>query len=802
MSQRQSTEREVRGNVGAFEQLPPQEKQRATRRSGKQNFVHWDPEKQREAFFAWLPKELHDAPGIDWRQLAPDIMRYCIFTIGSSPDAAVLAVAAASLHGAISLSSQYTTLKQMSMLWRELRSTDQIQCLGDLKQEQVWQKWTGRQGQNKAARARLLLDGYVSIATGHFPQYLLRLDPGDRQRMQQYALPPTPPGLREKCFPAKLVLAAQQASRKATTEILVPLYPILRQLIRFRKQLAERTLHTIREAQRKVEAGEAALPYHFQHTDTIPEVNRDARTIAEVQIQAREVTMKWVLWNKSTWVTHHPDRYGEERVRLAGGGQRSYTQEQNSFFVQFDGPASDCLWFGDLVEHRLLKGFDKNGIELEGDQERWQYARQLGFSDGCHCKRPGVLDTGDHWFAVQAERSDELLFEFESLYRGVLYGATLAMLALSNGRRMSELLQVSWNKERRVTRTETVMLLGEDGQPLMGEERNPLTRQVKLHFQYLLPKGAKSEEERQLFPLSKEAVRLLGEIKTLLEETYGEIPIVAPSRANTKYEHLKPERYLFQWDASADGEVGTISPSDAQTLLRFILFGLDLYTAQGKPIRVSVHVLRHVMATHARRYRHVPPEAIAHFFLHHRLKELMGRTPTTPDISEYYTLMTEEQRFAVIRADLDEQEEMDHALLQLIPSLPDLEQKNADLQAVYDVWHALHPTTFGNCGCPGLCPRGTDRALGLGCGYHVEDPEKLVAALIWRASYEPQARLLAVQGNAIDARQARIKVQQLDDMINVMRMQVQEETAGRYIPLHKVLPSPHRKREERHEAED
>jgi len=129
--------------------------------------------------------------------------------------------------------------------------------------------------------------------------------------MQQYALPPPPPGLREKCFPAKLVLAAQQASRKATTEILVPLYPILRQLIRFRKQLAERTLHTIREAQRKVEAGEAALPYHFQHTDTIPEVNRDARTITEVQIQAREVTMKWVLWNKSTWVTHHPDRYGE-----------------------------------------------------------------------------------------------------------------------------------------------------------------------------------------------------------------------------------------------------------------------------------------------------------------------------------------------------------------------------------------------------------------------------------------------------------------------------------------------------------
>ncbi len=132
----------------------------------------------------------------------------------------------------------------------------------------------------------------------------------------------------------------------------------------------------------------------------------------------------------------------------------------------------------------------------------------------------------------------------------------------------------------------------------------------------------------------------------------------------------------------------------------------------------------------------------------------------------------------------------------------DLEQKNTDLQAVFEIWHALHPTAFGHCGCPGLCPRGNDRSLCLGCGYHVEDPEKLGAALIWRASYEQQARLFEAQGNVIDARQARMKVQQLDDMINVMRMQREEEAAGRYIPLHKVLPSPHRKQEDRHEAED
>jgi hypothetical protein len=203
-------------------------------------------------------------------------------------------------------------------------------------------------------------------------------------------------------------------------------------------------------------------------------------------------------------------------------------------------------------------------------------------------------------------------------------------------------------------------------------------------------------------------------------------------------------------------------------------------------------VLRHVMATHARRHRNVPPEVIAHFFLHHRLRELTGGIPSLAEVSEYYTQMTVGQRSAIIQPDLDEQEEQDHALLQIAPTMRGLEQKNEDLQAVYEIWHALHPTALGYCGCPGLCPRGTDRSLCLGCRYHVEDPEKLGAAIAWRASYAQEEILFEAQGNAIDARLARIKVQFLDDMINVMRLQLDEEVAGRYIPVFKVLPSPYR----------
>lgn len=759
-------------------------------------FTEWDRTKQLQAFFAWLPQEIQDIPGIDWTNISPKVLGYCVHTIKESPDATLLAIAMASAYGACTESTLRSFMGQLYGLFKNLRLKCGMTMYTDLGQEQIWQTYAALC--QSGANAPQQLTAYAHFTTSHFPQYLQLLTLEERQRMQVYTLPSLPPDYRKRYFPHKSRQAKREARRKADTDILVPLYPVLRQLVRFRKQLAERVLRAIREARHKVETGEEALPFHFEHTDLIPQVNHDARTVADIQIVGREVTMKFILWDKPSWVLHHTKRYKHAVISDARGGRAAYVPDLNCFFVQFNGPSSDLLWIGDLIEHRLLHQFQKEGTNSPEYQKRWDYARQLGFSNGCITYRSGVLSPGDPWFADHHQEGD-LLFEPESLYRAVLFGSAMAMIALSNGSRVSELLQVSCNKERRITRTETVMLLDANGQPRYDEKGSPMTKQVKIYLQHLLPKGAKTEEERQLFPLSLEAMRLLGEIKAMLEEAHGEVPVVQPSRSSSKYEHLQPEQYLFQWAAASDGAQGVFSVQDVQVLLRFVLHGLDLSTSQGKPIHVSAHVLRHVMATHARHYRNVPPEAIAYFFLHHRLKALTGHAPLLSDISEYYTLMTEEQRFAVIRADLDEQEEIDHTLLHAAPTGCDLEQMNEDLRIIFELWHTLHPTALGYCGCPGLCPRGTDRALCLGCSYLVTDPERIGAALSWLNSYVQQAEQFELQGNLIDARQARIKVQLLDDVINVMRLQLQAEADGAYIPLHKVLPSPYDKQEGRNE---
>lgn len=44
-------------------------------------------------FFAWLPKVLHDAPGIQWDQLPSQAMGHLVRTVADHPDALPIALA-------------------------------------------------------------------------------------------------------------------------------------------------------------------------------------------------------------------------------------------------------------------------------------------------------------------------------------------------------------------------------------------------------------------------------------------------------------------------------------------------------------------------------------------------------------------------------------------------------------------------------------------------------------------------------------------------------------------------------------
>src|SRR5260370_1669051 len=133
------------GTGTSTETGPLKVKKRGTLRGGIQNFIHWEREEQLQAFLAWLPQELHDAPGMSWTQLPAELMGYCLRAIRNSPDAAHLALVAGSLPSTMNVNSQEPTLPHLNTLLRSLRARGFIQDLYHLNQELTLHHWAARQ---------------------------------------------------------------------------------------------------------------------------------------------------------------------------------------------------------------------------------------------------------------------------------------------------------------------------------------------------------------------------------------------------------------------------------------------------------------------------------------------------------------------------------------------------------------------------------------------------------------------------------------------------------------------------------
>jgi hypothetical protein len=521
---------------------------------GAHNFDQWEREDQLRAFFAWLPFQLHDAPGVNWSLLPASIMGYCIRNMGTSPDADYLAMAIASAHDVVSPNSLMQLLGNLHALLTTLRTVCGMERVCDLRSETIWNAFAAKTG-TTMSRSRQL-SSYSAVSLKHYPRYLRGLEAGDYLSMQQYQLPPMPHDFLKRVGKAYALNKRSRIRQQSIREMLSPLFPLLLRLVWSRKQLAERVLHAYRQALQHAETA-APLPLPFSHVDSLPLVIQRAGDGWE--IHQRAITMRFFLWNKRAWILAHQDRYSGRVITEAEQASGIYSPERDQFFVQFAGNPQDVLWFGDLIMNRLLQQFQRGLRDDPRYEERWKIARDHGFPHGCTTQQPGLLRNDSRWFAEHTMDGD-VLFEPEAIYRGILYAAALATLAMTSGGSVSELLQMSAGRW-----VET-----------------PEGRQ-----QRLLPERARGEDARRLFKVSPEAGQLLGEIEQGLVETYGEIPVIGPSRQITKFDQLQHERYFFQWHRCM------VDPHDTNVLLRFLLYGVNLASADGRALRFSMEQIRY-----------------------------------------------------------------------------------------------------------------------------------------------------------------------------------------------------------------
>ncbi len=717
-------------------------------------------------FFAWLPPVLRDAPGMHWDQLPSQVMGHLVRTVGDHPDALPIVLAVGCAMHAMKRQTLLHISSTLFSLFRRLRTQFGMSALSQLRNRELWTRFVT--GRTLSAGEVRMLTVYASIAFTHERTYLESLDERHRLLLEPYALPPLPARFLERYAQRRATATAAEVRRKEQSDVLVPLFPLLVELAQLRKQAAERLYQAFCTSRDQARRGDIQLPYRFEYTDRSFSVTEDAPTMAAVALIEREVALSLTLWNRASWVEAHPELYGrcsqwQRKRRLF-----AYAAEKDLYFLQYEGPLEDLLWCGDVLAHWPVLTPPTSASEAEEAQARsWHTVLCLN--------RPGLLappKRSSVWFR-HAMSTGAILFEPESLYRGTLYATALATLALTNGSRVSELLQVS------ASRFETIVV-----DELKHQQ--PTGRKIGILVQKLLPKGYTQESERQFFLIGDMAARLLREIGQLLEATHdGSIPVVHPTRS-TKEDDLAPEPYLFQWNASVDGRLGLLTREDVARLLRFLFHGLAFTTRTGKPIRIAPHLLRHVLATHARTVQNVPAEAVA-YLLHHRVTlSSSAQALSIPEATAYYSRLPIAHLLALLfEVQATFTWPSDRSYLPA-PTPRTLEQMDEALRQIFEQWSLIGPTVLGFCSA-GLCIRPDHRALCLGCRFLVPHYSNLARASTWRQLYVLHAEQHEAHGHLIDAKQARQMIQYLDDIITIMHIQIKARQDGGYLPFADTL---------------
>jgi hypothetical protein len=707
------------------------------------------------AFFAWLPKILHEVPDIRWEHLPSPVMGYLIRTVADSPDAVCITLAVGCAMSAQKPKVLYSACTALTQLLKKLRSQYGISTLDELGERSVWERFV--EGRMISGGELTKLKRYEAFASTHRQSFESGLTQRQQVIWKPYLLPPLPRGFIDNKAQRKAVVAASENRRKEQSEVILPLFPLLVEIAQLRKQAAERLIKEFRKQRDRAIAGEIELPHQFQYVDRQFSVSEHATTLSEVQLIEREVTLSFTLWNRIQWVNKHAALYASYVRSDVKRQQAAYAPERNGGFLQYEGPTGDLLWCGDLIANQLLGNYRRQGFVVS---------------------RPALLSPADSdakWLASARRLSGAVLFEPESLYRGTLFAAALATLSLTNGSRVSELLQVS------ASRFETIVV-----DEL--KNRQPTGRKIGICVQKLLPKGYAHESERQFFLISGVAVRYLKEIGELLRAVHGGIiPVVHPEPSIGKAEDLVPEPYFFQWATSQDGRVGHLGAGDVAHLLRFLFHGLTLTTRTGEPIRIAPHLLRHVLATHARTVQNIPAEALA-YLLHHRVT-LPGSTSalTLPEATAYYSRLPVAKLLALLFEVQSTLVSGQGCSYLHVPPPQTLEQGDEALRKQFERCGMIGPTVLGFCSA-GTCIRPDNRGICANCPHLVPHYSNLPKAKTWRRLYVLQAKLHDDQGHAVDAEQARKVIQYLDDMIRMMEIQVRTRQDGGYLPFADTLP--------------
>ncbi|MBV9896294.1 MAG: hypothetical protein JO020_19185, partial [Chloroflexi bacterium] len=439
------------------------------------------PEQQLHIFLTSLPAELIRAPRIDWGSVPSKVRVYLLYGGGAhNPDRASLALASGVIAGnGVLPSTVYHHVTALAASWDHLLRRYHLSSVRQLNYEH----WMDYGSDRQRMRQRTMQIHHYQAAALHVREYLHSLDATARADLDTVTFPEVPPRFSERFMPATAFRRESQEDRKAKTDVLVPLVTTLVALILERKKAAQRFIDWFRSQVASVDQRELRMPAAVEYRGYELDINRDAASVEDVRWVRREVLLRATLWDPRTYAAHHHDRAWVED-RIAPGTPKAAREKGHEW-----------IYAPDLADRYFLQLHDVDSTQLPWPVSIIAQGGFLGWRRRANeVSNHGGLATPSHvmayWLTLQTDLYRRAV-EPEALYRGVLYGATLAILALTSDARLGELVQVSAD---RFEPPRPYVVKDEAGEPM----RNPATgrpRYSVIVLQRLLPKGRRHDSE-------------------------------------------------------------------------------------------------------------------------------------------------------------------------------------------------------------------------------------------------------------------------------------------------------------------
>jgi hypothetical protein len=741
--------------------------------------------------------ELRALPNCDWEQLSVRAAFSILFGEASRHYARVQLAALAGIVATAGVTAGYATDIDFSvrtvldLLQRQFGITTPHAITLD-----VWEAW----GRNTSLMQTLTtrLRKYAAAVNHHLGDYRERLSRDDLIRVEQWLLPALPKQFRHRFVPEAEQRAVAQRTRKAKTDVVSECATAILALMLARYPSMERFIGWYRQQLARIESGELSIPVRLVYEDHQLDLPRqpgpDAVSVEELHWRTDLVRLELTIWRPhefsqrryAEWVQHTVPGSGAHDLALNARSRWAYRAktgihaDPHAYFVEvhstdgmpwFMGPVA--AWYARLsrAQQRENSGLSRAGSGMGhagvGTPVEWlvAYLQRFVLAD----RQPVRHATG-------------VCFDPEATFRGVLFGTAIVTLMLTADARIHEILQISLDRFVRPVRLYIVK--NPDGTP----KRDPITNKIITDViveQRLLPKGRKRDDLRLQYDVSA-ARGHLQEITRVLHGVHdGQVPTVAYDPSHPKAEQLGAERYLFQWNGRH------LSTHTVNNLIRFVLHGVALVDRSGERIDVTSHLLRHAAATVQRQQYGVPLEILG---------EAMGHTLSADgqasEATRYYSQMTDVQKADIRHAAVVGM--MDDAGFALRVIEPEQEavrlnrlmaQADERTREVLERYGGLHPVTFGHCGYPGLCVRGTARAFCIGCPFLVRRPEYLDRVELVLDGYLKAADAHERMGDLAGARERHRLIGQLQQLRHEMHLLAEAERQGRWTPQWKQLPS-------------